>query len=472
MTSNIRRRCATSNLIMALASYEAAKSPTELSESPLYHYHYSNISKVVEHLSFDEEEYKAVQRYIQSHCFSYYAQSDGHVVLQTDTTPVVKAHSPTLEDRTYIPIPNTVIKGNKPLSIGYEVSCINLSADNKWSLPMSVERVASNETATQKALSQLEDLLSHPELNLSGQLCVNVLDSKYGNAVYLSPAFEHDNLVSAVRLKSGMKVYKQDIRTNTGGANGIYGQKYYLIEQSDTKSYDKHPKTGLPYEVERDAILSLPADEKIRLEGSTKKGKAVYIFIRRWKDIMLRSSNGHNMKDKPFDLINVQVREKQTGKPVFKRPMFVALSGKRKEELTTTDAYKDYRKRYDIETYFRFAKQQLMFEKFQTPLKRHFENWMLIQQLTAWLLYAASHETDFNAKEWRKYLPENKIKQGQRLSIAQTRHSTESLFLTFDPEPFKPIKSKKGKPRQKGETQSQRTQYPVVKKTTKKKPDT
>jgi len=457
---------------MSLASYEAAKSPTELSESPLYHYHYSNNSKIVKHLSEDEEEYKQVQAYIQSHCFSYYEWgTSGHLVLQTDTTPVIKAHSPTLEDRTYIPIPNTVIHGNKPLSIGYEVSCINVSSEN-WSLPMSMERVASNETATQKALSQLGELLSHPELNLSTQLCVNTLDSKYGNSAYLSPAFAHDNLLSAVRLKSGMKVYKRDIRTNTGGANGIYGQKYYLIEQSDTKSYNRHPRTGLPYEVERNAILSVKSDERITLEGSTKSGKAIYIFIRRWNDMMLRTSKGHNMKDKPFDLINVQVREKQTGKPVFKRRMFLAISGKRKEELSTADAYRAYRKRYDIEPYFRFAKQQLMLDKFQTPDRRHFDNWLLIQQLTAWLLYTASDEADFKAKAWRKYLPENKIEQGQRLTIAQTRHAAESLFLTFDPEPFKPVKSKKGRPREKGETQNQRTEYPVVKKTTGKKPDT
>lgn len=457
---------------MALASDEAAKSPTALSESPLYHYHYSNISKVVEYLSLDEEEYKTVQAYIQSHCFSYYeGGSSDHVVFQTDTTPVIKAHSPTLEDRTYIPIPNTVIRGNKPLSIGYEVSCINVSCAN-WSLPMSVERVASNETATEKALSQLGELLSHSDLSLSTQLCVNTLDSKYGNSAYLSPAFEYENLLSDVRLKSGMKVYKRDVRTDTGGANGIYGEKYYLILHSDTKSYKRHPRTGLPYEVERDAILSVEANEKIKLEGRTKSGKAVYIFIRRWNDMMIRSSKGHNMKDKPFDLINVQVREQQTGKPVFKRPMFLAISGKRKEELSTEDAYKDYRKRYDIEPYFRFAKQCLMFDKFQTPDKRHFDNWMLIQQLTAWLLYAASDEADFKPKAWRQYLQENKIKQGERLTIAQTRHAAESLFLAFDPEPFKPIKSKKGRPRQKGETQSQRTEHPVVKKTTRKKPDT
>ena len=61
------------------------------------------------------------------------------------------------------------------------------------------------------------------------------------------------------------------------------------------------------------------------------------------------------------------------------------------------------------------------------------------------------------------------VNTGARImSIAQARHAAQDLFLTFDQIPFIPLKSKKGRPRQQGETQIQRTRYPVVKKTTKK----
>ena len=110
-----------------------------------------------------------------------------------------------------------------------------------------------------------------------------------------------------------------------------------------------------------------------------------------------------------------------------------------------------------------------MLNSFQTPVLQHLDNWLLIHQMTSWLLYTASDEAEFRPREWRKYLPKNKEVQNQtRLSISQTRQAAQNLFLTFEPEPFMPLKSKKGKPRQKGQTQTKRKTYPVVKKMTRK----
>ena len=110
-----------------------------------------------------------------------------------------------------------------------------------------------------------------------------------------------------------------------------------------------------------------------------------------------------------------------------------------------------------------------MLEKFQTPDVDHFDNWLLILQLTAWLLYAASDEAHFRPRKWEKYLPKNKQAQNApRLSIAQTRKAAETLFLTFEQDAFKPVKSKKGNGRQKGQAQIPRKRYKVVKKTTHK----
>ena len=88
------------------------------------------------------------------------------------------------------PIPNNKIKGNKPIDIGYEASFINLSMpEGKWSLPLDIDRVRSDETASQRTLVQLQVILSQTELGLSNYLCLNNLDTKYGNAAYLAPSF-------------------------------------------------------------------------------------------------------------------------------------------------------------------------------------------------------------------------------------------------------------------------------------------
>ena len=182
----IRRCSATANLIMALASHEEARSPTELSQSPVFHHQYGSITKAVSELARGPTERAEVQKKAQALFMRYFSMpghAQKHLVFQTDTSPVEKAHSPTLPDRTHIAVPNNVIRGNKPLSIGYEVSFVNLSEEaTKWSLPLSAERVGAHQTASEKAHEQWRQLLSRPELGLSEYLCLNALDSKYGNA--------------------------------------------------------------------------------------------------------------------------------------------------------------------------------------------------------------------------------------------------------------------------------------------------
>jgi len=305
---------------MALASYEGARSVTGLSESPVYHYQYSSISKSVRELARDAKERSVVQEEFQKLSYPYYCpveESTAHVLLHTDSTPVEKIYSPTLANRTYIAIPNNVIPGNKPLSVGYDVSFINLSEpETKWSLPLSVQRVSERETASQRAIAQLNQLFSHPDLGLSQRLVLNSLDCKYGNAAYLAPTFGFENLVNVVRMRSGMKVWTADPRPDTGGAPGVYGEKYYLIDQGGLKTYKKHPKTGLPYDVYRHSVFDLPRQEHFKIEAQTSSGRDIVIELSRWNDLMIRTRAGNNMKDKPFDLLNVKVLDAKslTGK--------------------------------------------------------------------------------------------------------------------------------------------------------------
>ena len=453
---------------MALASFCEARSLVELSLSPVYHYQYSSIAKVLDQIASDEASRDAVQKAIQEMCMPYFdtSASSGYFLLQTDTTPVCKPHSPTLKDRGYVAVPNTVIAGNKPLNIGYDISFVNLSdAESTWSLPLSVKRVSINQTTSECALEQLKALFAHPELPFCAELIINTLDSKYGNAPYLAPAYEHRQLVNVVRLRAGMKVYKYQPRSNTGGAPAVYDQKYYLNSESQSKTY-KHPKTKLPHEVFQRSIFESEADETSHFDAKTSKGRQLKITLWRYNNMMIRSKNGHNMKDKSFDLLICRVTDAQNGKRIFERDMYIALTGQRKSELPTRKGYSAYRHRYDIEPGFRFIKQHLMLEKFQTPDVEHFDNWLLILQLAYWLLYCASDEAHFRPKKWEKYLPKNKNAQdAPRLSVTQVRKAAERLFLTFEQTPFKPVKSKKGKGRQKGQTQIIRKRYKVRKKT-------
>lgn len=474
LTLAVGRPRALANLIMALASYEGARSPVELSCSPLYHYQYSSITDALSELARNEAQRIQARQSIQAMCLSFLEETsgpDGRIYLQTDTTPLIKAHSPTLGGRGYVAVPNNLIPGNKPLGIGYEVSFVNLSRQSsKWSLPLDIERVGTDETATQRCLHQLKRLFDHPLLKLAGaeKLCINSLDSKYGTAAYLSPSWEMGHMVSVVRLRAGMKVWLPAGLASTGGAPKVYGQKYYLHGASTLKTYNRHPTTGKPWQVEQPSIFERPADDTMCLEAQTAGGREVLVHLWRWNQMMIRSRKGHHMKDKPFSLLAVKVTDAQSGKNLFDKEMFIATGGKRKDEVSTLEAYQTYRHRYDIEPFLRFSKQSLLLDKYQTPDLEHLDNWLLCNQLTTWLLYTVSDEVSFRPRKWRQYLDCAKHAyplSHTRLSIAQTRQAAQDLFLTFDQNPFIPQKSKKGKPRQKGQTQCQRTRYPVVKKT-------
>ncbi len=154
-----------------------------------------------------------------------------------------------------------------------------------------------------------------------------------------------------------------------------------------------------------------------------------------------------------------------TGKHIYKSPLFIAVTGQRKSEISTEKAQLAYQKRYDIEPYFRFAKQRLLLERYQSPERTHIENWLLVVQLASWLLFAASKEVRFRPRKWER-VPTDSLHA--QCSIAQTRREAEGLFLTFDPSVFKPPRCKKGKGRSLGLTLTRRKYHGVCSKTTKR----
>ena len=466
---NVFRSRALTNLVMALGSYEGAHSVTELSLSPVYHYQYGSISKAISWLAKDSKQYDEVALLVLRFCLNYYESCQRWAVLQTDASPVGKAHSPTLKDRTYVAVPNQVIRGNKPIDVGYHLSCVNLRALDGWSLPLLARRVKIDETASDCAVEQLAGLLNSSDLGLVEQGVINLLDSSYGTASYLSRTHQHENLVNVVRLRANRKVWTAAQADNPKGAPRIYGHKYYLQAQSQWKTYQRHPKTGQPYEVWQESIFDRAADEQLQIPARTKKGRALRVELWRWNDLKMRSKDGYDMKDKTMDVLAGRVYDAQTGQLVFDQELFIGICGQQKDHINTQQAYELYRERYGIESYFRFSKQKLKLDQFQTPDVQHLDNYLLVLQLTAWLLYVMRNETQYVPKKWQKYNPKEKqALQGHPLSMAQCRKAAETLFLTFEPGPFLPLKSKKGKGRQKGQTQTPRTRYNVVKKNNRK----
>lgn len=461
-------------MVISLSSYEAARSITELSESPLFHHQYSSIRDGITGVGADEATQQQTMQQARQICLSEidFSTSD-RILLQTDASSIVKPHSACLEDRQYVKINNNVIAQNAPISVGYPISLVNWSAGvGKWSVPIDIRRIPSDQSATDCAVEQMHDLLK--ESPFRDLLVINTLDTGYGNTAYLGAVWENINLVNLARFRYGKKVWLQSMEilqtqasSTARGAPRVYGEKFYLTDQSGTKTY--HRK-GVAYQVKQQSIFDLDHQDYIELTGMTSKGRALNIQVWRWNDLLIRSKNGQDMKDKPFDLIASRVSDQQTGELVFQRTMFTAISGQQKAEITTQQAFEGYRKRYDIEPSIKFAKQKLLLDKYQTSCKQHFENWLVVVMMSFWLLFIAKDEVEYSPKKWRQYKEAKSTPQSKNdttsttLTPNQVRQAAQDLFLTFETTPFLPKTSNKGTGRKKNIKLTKRIRCPVVKK--------
>ncbi len=149
------------------------------------------------------------------------------------------------------------------------------------------------------------------------------------------------------------------------------------------------------------------------------------------------------------------------GKPVFKRPMWLIVMGKRREEVSLTEAWKAYGQRVDLEQYFRFGKQKLLLNTYQTPDVEHEENWGQIVQLAYIFLWLAAGLVEDLPRPWEKPAPKG---EEEMVSPARAQRGFGGIISQFGT-PAKAPKPRGYSPgRAKGEKPGPRKRLPVIKK--------
>jgi hypothetical protein len=442
---------------MALASYKSAKSVVQLSESPVFHYQYSSITDAVSNLARTDKERDERRQALQKLFLERFAVKPV-MDWQTDGVSLFREHAKCLQDLQFVYKANTVIRGNKPIGIGYPLLFINL-ADfaNKWSLPFEVALVGPETDYVSLAAEKFTELCGLEQF--LDVLHINTADSSFGCPKYLSPTSKIENLVSITRLRHGRKVCFAE-RKETKGAPQIYGEDWYLREESGVWTVQRKEQTISKYQ---SSIYEREADEETEILIKTKKGRELRVEIRRWDEMLLHSSEGFSMKEAEFDLVSFRVLDGKTGERVFKEDVFVSVMGVERKRLSLKEVYQRFRRRFDLEVTNRFLKQEMFLQDYQTPCKGNVENWILVAQTALWLLYEASDEVAKVSAKWQKY-NEPKIKEGAKRTPSQTKKGAERLFLSFAQEPYLPQKCEKGLGRRKGTKLAKRAEYKVAKK--------
>lgn len=389
-------------------------------------------------------------------------------LLNTDISSLFRPHSPSLPQRRYVYKANNRVKGNRPVDIGYELSTVGISGRRPmygisapaWNPPLSMRLVTYGVNKNTFTARQVNDLFENKDLPFHNSLTVNALDSSYCSPEYVADTYKQADLVNIIRMPTNRNVWKGLTQTEVQarrmdnkmnrGANTVYGSQYKLKEVDQ---------------------WDMASDVETRFGIKLANGKNCIVQLNIWEEMMIRTQRGKNMKDKPLRLVRIRLLDAKTEQPLFKKYMWLCVWGERRMELNAEQIYWAYRNRYDIEHFFRFGKQKLLLDKFQTPDEQHLQNWMEVVNLAYWLLFVAKDEAKHDCHKWQQYDKnyQKRIKHDLNVTPSQVQLQMEGIILDFEQSPYLPKAQIKGKGRQLGDTQPKRKQYPILKKKKKQK---
>lgn len=252
----------------------------------------------------------------------------------------------------------TKVPGQKPVTVGHQYSTLvylpeRSGPSDHWVVALSTLRVRSQESGTLLGMEQIKQVVKGT--HFQDQLCLLVVDSAYSNPKCAMHVNDLNHLVVAARIRNNRIFHCKPIEPSgerNRGRPKIYGEKWPLSTPGD-------------------------ADEQTVIDYVTASGKQCKIKIERWYDRLDHAESKESDKSKVVPVVFDAVRAtilKPDGQPIYKKPLWIMVTGKRRREISAEDIASSYLQRYDIEHYFRFAKQKLLLTSFQTPDVRHEEN--------------------------------------------------------------------------------------------------
>lgn len=430
------------DLVDAISSNTTAKSVVELSLNPQFQRTYTALNKAIAVECLSEKQIaRLAGKTIEP------PQARKFYLIGTDVTSNPRPYAETLPDRGFVYQPNT-IKGNKPIAIGHQYSCVAALPERDqvkigpWVIPLAMQRVGSQANKEMVGAEQVRSLLEDDQLPFGEALCVEVEDSAYSKPAFLNANRDKPNLVTITRARGTRTFYHEplsDVDEECGkGHPTWYGTPFGL----------KDPETwGEPDEVAETTF--------------TSQRKVTYrVEIQAWKNLLMHGKKDIPMHKHAFTLVKIRWYD-PNGKALFAKPLWLIVMGARRTELSLLDIYQAYLQRYDLEHFFRFGKQKLLLDKFQTPDDKHEENWWRLVALAYLQLWVAKDLAAQLPRPWERYLPSvlNKL-----ITPAATQRDMSRIIRqigTPSPPP-KPRGKSPGRP--KGMLHTPRKRLTVVKK--------
>jgi hypothetical protein len=382
-------------LVDAICSNPDANSVVEYSLTPCFRRSYSTIFQAIREMAWDEI---MIARLVAP----YLPQPKGrsYWLLATDVTPQPRPFAPTMPDRGMVYQPNP-ITGNKPVTIGHEYSSLVFLPEAEagvapsWVVPLAVRRVPSAADKELVGNAQINALLEDPNLPFAEHFCVDVGDTSYSKPACLHGKRRHELLVSIARLRGTRVLYRP-----------------YVPDPSETNQPGgRPPRFGDRFALQEPETWHEP-DETATFKETSRRGKVYRVELKAWHNMLMRGKNKPYrmpMEDYPFTLVQV-VRYDEKGNLACKRPMWLLAIGEYRVKLSATDIYEAYKQRFDHEHFFRFGKQKMLLDGFQTPDDGREEKWWQLVHLAYAQLWLARHVARYLPRPWERNLPAMKAR--------------------------------------------------------------
>ena len=417
-----RRADAVFELIDALAGDTQARSPVELSLSFFFCHQYSSLYDGLGAWEYDAAALEAALLQALPE-----PEPDGFHLWALDETPRRRQYAPTSGDRGYVHAPNSVGR-NKPITIGYNYSVlahIDLKGPSTWALPWALDRTPTDWTGVEMGLEQVVRLVRSDD-----HWHVVTADSRYGTPLYIAGLYQCPNVTGVTRLRSYRNLYHKPPPYSGMGRPHIHGDVFKLHK----------PETW-----------SEP-DEQHECTEQDAKGRVLRVVIEAWREMHFRKA-----PHCPFTLVKVTTY-KADGKPRFKNPLWLIISGQRL--LPAEQARLAYLRRPTIEHFFRFVKRDLLFEASQMGSVEQEERWSKVVGLAYWNLYVSRNLVERSVRPWERYKPAPPARRPA--SPSQARRGMGRLLLKLGTPARAPQSRGKSPGRPKGYRPPPRKRFKVV----------
>jgi hypothetical protein len=386
---NKRRAAALIELLDTLCSNDYFPSVVSLSLSHYAQRHHNSEYKAIEAYPLEED-----QEFLAQLLRPYLSlpRKRKFWLLGGDVTSCPRPHASCLEDRSYVYQPNS-IRGNQPVIPGHAFSHFFSLPERSeqeyphWALPFSGKRVNSKADKKQVMVQQIRCWLNNPNLPWYQQFSAFVGDSDYSTPPFLAAIGSLKNLVGILRVRSNRVFYcppKAAQKAPGRGRPVIYGKTFKL---KDGRTWPKPDKTATT-----------------TYKGY--RGKEYQVEIQAWQNLLMRGKRKPTlipMQNYPFTLLRICLYNDK-GKPVHKKPLWLIMLGELRQEISLSEGWEAYQQRYDIEHFFRFSKQKLLLDRFQTSLVQHEEKWWQIVNLAYLQLWMARKYCVKTIRPWEKHL--------------------------------------------------------------------